>query len=118
MRKILDRHRSLWNSTFRIRESHHHSLFSPLSRFIQAKRFWAASFLVSGLIIGIPMAMILLQPDLGTSLVFIPIFLTMIYIAGTPMRYLAFVSIFYRTRQFPRFFPVATAHPPRQARIF
>jgi rod shape determining protein RodA len=67
-------------------------------------------FLVSGLIIGIPMAMILLQPDLGTSLVFIPIFLTMIYIAGTPMRYLAFVSIFIGLGSFLTVLPLWQQH--------
>ena len=39
------------------------------------------------------MGLILIQPDLGTALVFIPIFLTMIFMAGTPIRYISFVSV-------------------------
>ena len=34
--------------------------------------------------LGIPLALILLQPDLGTGLVFIFIFFTMLYVAGAP----------------------------------
>ncbi len=35
-----------------------------------------------------PMVLILRQPDLGTSLVFIPIFFTMVFVAGTPLKHL------------------------------
>jgi rod shape determining protein RodA len=47
-------------------------------------------FITSCLIVFIPMGLILVQPDLGTALVFIPILLSMIFIAGLPMRYVAF----------------------------
>lgn len=36
----------------------------------------------------IPMALVLVQPDLGTSLVFIPVFLAMIFVAGADTRHL------------------------------
>ena len=48
-------------------------------------------FIVSCLIVFVPMGIILLQPDLGTALVFIPILLTMIFIAGLSLRYVLFL---------------------------
>ena len=45
-------------------------------------RFIKASFIMF-----IPMMLILLQPDLGTASVYIPIFLVMCFIAGLPLRY-------------------------------
>jgi rod shape determining protein RodA len=58
-------------------------------------------FVVSCLIVFAPMGVILLQPDFGTSLVFIPILLVMTFIAGISLRYvfflcacIAFTSIF------------------------
>jgi rod shape determining protein RodA len=49
-------------------------------------------FLVSCVIVFIPMGLILIQPDFGTSLVFIPILLTMTFIAGVSLRYLLFLA--------------------------
>ena len=48
-------------------------------------------FFVSCIIVFIPMFIVLLQPDLGTALVYIAIFLTMIFFAGISMRYVAFI---------------------------
>jgi len=48
-------------------------------------------FLVSCLIVFVPMGIVLLQPDLGTALVYIAIFIVMIFMAGVSMRYIAFV---------------------------
>ncbi|MDR0561637.1 MAG: rod shape-determining protein RodA [Spirochaetaceae bacterium] len=48
-------------------------------------------FFISCLIAFIPMGLILMQPDLGTSLVFIPILLIMCFIAGVPIRYVLFL---------------------------
>jgi len=48
-------------------------------------------FLMSCIIVIIPMGMVLLQPDLGTALVYIAILLIMIFIAGVKMRYVAFM---------------------------
>ena len=55
----------------------------PLRRFIYA----------IGVLL-IPMGLILLQPDLGTSSVYVPIFLVMCFIAGIPLMYLLYVLSF------------------------
>jgi rod shape determining protein RodA len=48
-------------------------------------------FLTSCFIVLIPMGIVLIQPDLGTSLVFIPILLCMTFVAGVSMRYIFFL---------------------------
>ena len=48
-------------------------------------------FLVSLMIMFLPMGLILAQPDLGTSLVYFPILLCMTFIAGIPVRYILFI---------------------------
>lgn len=53
---------------------------APVRRFIKAL-----------FIMIIPVGLILLQPDLGTASVYIPIFLIMCYIAGVPGRFILFV---------------------------
>jgi rod shape determining protein RodA len=50
-------------------------------------------FLKSSAIMGVPMLLILSQPDLGTASVYLPIFLAMCFIAGIPLRYLGLVLI-------------------------
>ena len=50
-----------------------------------------ARFFVSCLIVFLPMGIVLLQPDLGTALVYIAILITMIFIGGVSMRYVAFM---------------------------
>ena len=50
-------------------------------------------FIVSVIIVFVPMAMILLQPDFGTSLVFIPILLVMTFAAGVSIRYVLFTLL-------------------------
>lgn len=58
-------------------------------------------FIYSSLIILIPMAFILLQPDLGTSLVFIPIFLFMMFLSGAQIKHVLFVmGIIFCTSMF------------------
>ncbi|MDR1306596.1 MAG: rod shape-determining protein RodA [Treponema sp.] len=49
-------------------------------------------FAVSCVIVLIPMAIILMQPDFGTSLVFIPILLAMTFVGGISMRYIVFLG--------------------------
>ncbi|MBQ5384581.1 MAG: rod shape-determining protein RodA [Treponema sp.] len=46
-------------------------------------------FALSLVFLAIPLGLILLQPDFGTAMVFIPIFLFMCLIAGIPIRYVA-----------------------------
>lgn len=53
-------------------------------------RTWT-DFLPSALHVGLPMALILLQPDLGTSLVFIAIIIGMLFLAGAPLGKLAMI---------------------------
>ncbi|HNY18239.1 MAG TPA: FtsW/RodA/SpoVE family cell cycle protein [Treponemataceae bacterium] len=55
---------------------------SPFSRFMKALA-----------IMGVPMLLILSQPDLGTASVYIPIFLAMCFMAGVPLRYLGMVFL-------------------------
>lgn len=55
----------------------------------QFKRF----FYAIGVLI-VPMGLILIQPDLGTASVYIPIFLTMCFIAGIPIKYILYVLAF------------------------
>jgi rod shape determining protein RodA len=49
-------------------------------------------FLISCFIVFVPMGLILIQPDFGTSLVFIPILLVMTFIAGISVKYVFFLS--------------------------
>ena len=44
-------------------------------------------------IVVVPMLLILVQPDLGTALVYLPIFIVMTYISGTKRRYVLFVLL-------------------------
>jgi rod shape determining protein RodA len=48
-------------------------------------------FFISCLIVFIPMGIILIQPDLGTSLVFLSILISMTFVAGISMRYVVFI---------------------------
>ena len=41
----------------------------------------------------VPLGLILLQPDLGTASVYIPIFLVMCFMAGIPLRYIMFLLL-------------------------
>ena len=50
-----------------------------------------AIFLRAALIPALPMILILAQPDLGTALVYIPIFLVILFMAGAKIRYLFFL---------------------------
>ena len=51
-------------------------------------------FIIALCIMMVPMGLILLQPDLGTASVYIPVFLIMCYFAGIPLR---FLSLFLAT---------------------
>lgn len=48
-------------------------------------------FILLGIIMALPAGLILMQPDLGTASVYIPIFLGMCYVAGLPLRYIMIV---------------------------
>ncbi len=51
-------------------------------------------FLLGFAIVCLPMGLILLQPDMGTALVYIPIFLVMSFMAGARMRHVLFILAF------------------------
>jgi rod shape determining protein RodA len=66
-----------------------------LARYLDDTRRSPANFsrfLVSCVIVLIPMGIILIQPDFGTSLVFIPILVSMTFVAGVSMRYILFLA--------------------------
>lgn len=48
--------------------------------------------LVPAIVIGIPLALVVLQPDLGTAMAFVAIFFAMIYWAGTPWPLIVFAA--------------------------
>ena len=51
-------------------------------------------FFLAAIIMMVPMGLILIQPDMGTASVYIPIFLFMCFIADIPVRYLFYVLSF------------------------
>jgi rod shape determining protein RodA len=66
-----------------------------LARYLDASKRSRNSFtrfILSCVIVFLPMGIILIQPDFGTSLVFIPILLVMTFIAGLSIRYVAFLG--------------------------
>ena len=67
-------------------------LASHLSRF-RTQLGRVTGLTVPALIVGVPALLTLLQNDTGTAIVFIPIFLTMIYMAGVPKRILGALAI-------------------------
>lgn len=50
-------------------------------------------FIFSFIIISVPFGLILLQPDMGTASVFMPIFLAMMFIAGCNIKYLMYLIL-------------------------
>ncbi len=48
-------------------------------------------FILSCVIMGVPFGTILIQPDMGTASVYLPIFLAMAFVSGIPTRYLMFL---------------------------
>lgn len=57
----------------------------------------------------LPLGLILIQPDLGTASVYIPIFLIMCFIAGIPLRYIMYVLSFGMLTIFLAILPVWNA---------
>jgi rod shape determining protein RodA len=50
-------------------------------------------FVISCVIAFVPMGIVLIQPDFGTSLVFIPLLLVMTFVAGVAFRYVLFLGV-------------------------
>ena len=61
-----------------------HFLSRPVDELRQPIVFWKALGLI-----GLPFVLILKEPDLGSALIFLPMGLVMLYVAGVPVRYLA-----------------------------
>jgi rod shape determining protein RodA len=77
------------------------SEFAKLSTLLMLSRYLDSSrkngkalfrFAVACVIVFVPMGVVLLQPDFGTSLVFLPILLVTTFAAGLPVRYVLFVT--------------------------
>ncbi|MDR2793050.1 MAG: rod shape-determining protein RodA [Treponema sp.] len=67
-----------------------------LARYLDASKRKPTSFrrfFIACIIVFVPMGLILIQPDFGTSLVFIPILLIMTFIAGVRIRYIIFLAV-------------------------
>jgi rod shape determining protein RodA len=67
-----------------------------LARYLESTRRKPKSFirfLISCFIVFAPMLIILIQPDFGTALVFIPILITMCFIANIRLRYIIFLLL-------------------------
>ena len=67
-------------------------------------------FTVSCAIAFVPLGLILIQPDFGTSLVFIPLLLVMAFIAGVSLRYVLFFSIWMALTGFLMVLPLWQIH--------
>jgi rod shape determining protein RodA len=65
---------------------------------------------ISFAIIFLPLALILSQPDFGTALVFFPIFVFMIFIAGLDRRYIVFIVTFCLSTFFLLVLPLWEKH--------
>jgi len=71
-------------------------LILTLSRFYEKfggdrLTFW--TFLFGGLILALPVVLVMLQPDLGTALTYLPILIGMMWITGIRMRTLAVLAL-------------------------
>lgn len=67
-----------------------------LARYLGARRPWTAAdgwngFLMAALILGLPMSLILMEPNLGTASVFVPIGLSILFIWGLRAKILGFL---------------------------
>ena len=52
-------------------------------------------FLAGSVIMLLPMGLTIVQPDLGTSLVFMPLFLVMVFVAGARLRHVSYVVLVF-----------------------
>ena len=72
------------------------ALIIRLAVFFESSRNKYSDFtrlVISLIYVGIPMVLVLIQPDMGTAMVFIPIYLVMAFVAGIKKRYLLFLII-------------------------
>jgi len=60
---------------------------------LKGEKFSLRHLFMSAVIIGMPMFLIMIEPDLGTALIFVPIFFMMLYVAGAPLKYLIIMAL-------------------------
>jgi len=60
---------------------------------IKHQKWTLGKIMKTGFFTLIPMLLIVKEPDLGTTLVFVPIYLSMIFIAGAPIRYFVYLGL-------------------------
>jgi rod shape determining protein RodA len=60
---------------------------------LKGERVEASDLLKLGALIGVPMALVMKQPDLGTALTYLPILATGVLLAGTRWRYLGIIVV-------------------------
>ena len=68
-----------------------------LAKYLESSRHEGSTikrFVISCGIVLFPMILILSQPDFGTALVFLPIYLAMAFVGGINRRFLVFISLF------------------------
>jgi rod shape determining protein RodA len=68
-----------------------------LAKYLESSRHEGSSikrFVTSFGIVLLPMTLVLAQPDFGTALVFLPLYLVMAYVGGINRRYLVFITLF------------------------
>lgn len=67
-----------------------------LARFVGSKTvelFYLRRFLLMLALVGLPLMLILKQPDLGSAMLIIPLTLLMFYVGGGPMRWMAWLGL-------------------------
>jgi rod shape determining protein RodA len=86
-----------------------------------------STFFKTALLMAIPFSLILLEPDLGTGLVLIPIFFVLLFVAGIPLRPLLLVigaggillvTVILWLRFFPDSFPLLADYQKERVLVF
>ena len=68
-------------------------LIITLAKFLSVREGQIKAILISGMIVAIPIVLILLQPNLSTSIVVAMIWLSIVIMAGIPLRWFAMIGI-------------------------
>jgi rod shape determining protein RodA len=86
-----------------------------------------SSFIKSALIVGVPFLLIILEPDLGTGMVLVPIFVVLLFCAGIPLRPLLvllgagglfLVTVVVWLRFFPDSFPLLADYQKERVLVY
>ena len=71
-------------------------LIITLAKFLSVREGQIKAILISGLIVAVPIVLILLQPNLSTSIVVAMIWLAIVIMAGIPLRWFAIIAVIER----------------------